>query len=180
LHSGSKTAVICSNLSSAGSKSQPARGERSALYHHLVHQHLALPLRRFRSEDFIIQGFATGISGSQQRRGMSVDHGIVKAGAAFFKTIRITTAKNRIMPSQQAVRKRQKRSPPEGGRSVHGCQVRHAPLQAGGATKVAAPKYSEYMYMFNNPLTCTVFVPIFRSRGKRYTSRPSSWLKIFV
>jgi hypothetical protein len=97
----------------------------------------------------------------------------VKAAAALFKKIRRTTTKNRRQPIRRSVAGRQQHPPGRGGRGP-GCQVRHAPLQACGASKATASKYSEYMDMFNNALTCIVFVPIFwptektlhHSRGK--------------
>jgi hypothetical protein len=59
-----------------------------------------------------------------------------------------------------------------------GCVMRLS--KPWGASDSAAPKRSEYMDSLNRPLTCIVFVPVFLSTGKRYTTRLVPWPKIFV
>jgi hypothetical protein len=89
----SETANIHINLSSAGSKLHRPRGVEASFV-------IAVCLRTegsslgLRGWDFIVQGMATAISGSERRCDVAADRGIVKSGAALFKIIRHTTAKN--------------------------------------------------------------------------------------
>ena len=50
--------------------------------------------------------------------------------------------------------------PRVGGFRVGGCQMRHPPIQACGASGSVAPAPSEYMHNLNEPLMCIVFVPV--------------------
>jgi hypothetical protein len=142
----------------------------------------------------VVQRTASEMSEGKRIRDMPNPHGSLKGGATHFKTIRHRTTRNRFMrtwnptlhmaginmlASVPTDGDRPYEWPPGGGHGDPGCQMRHAPPQAGDVPELAAPQHSQYRDSLNNPLTCIVFVPDFLLTVKRYTTRRVGWTKNF-
>jgi hypothetical protein len=114
---------------------------------------------------------ATGDFRSQTNPGIRADHGIVSGSEPRFKENRYVTV-NRIFRRARGMRGREgaeaghgcgpkiRGDPRVGVFREGGCQMRHPPIQACGASGSVAPVPSEYMHNLNEPLMCIVFVPI--------------------